>query len=310
MHLLYLLLLTLALVTACDKTPRNVATPSDTDTITVVATTTMLHDLVRQVGGDRIHAVGIMKPGGDPHLYQPTPSDARLIASSAMVVTSGLYLEGWIDDLVRNAGGTRPVVVASARVEPIRMEGSIGGVDPHFWFDLNAWNLAVDEVGAQLEQLLTPDEVPALRERVAAYRATIERLEAWSRAQLSSVDRTQRVLVTSHDAFNYFGRSFEIDVVAIQGLSTEQEASQRDLANVIETVRARNAPAVFVETSVNPRLIQQVARETGAKVAGPLHSDSLGPAGGPAETFVGMFVDNVTMIVTELGGAVSPFEGS
>lgn len=300
------LLLLLIVVAGCDRTPPQ----KEEGPPVVVSTTTMLQDMVRQLGGESVRSAGIMKPGGDPHLYQPTPSDARLIASSAMVVTNGLYLEGWIDDLVRNAGGTRPVVVASKRVEPIRMEGSVGGVDPHFWFDLAAWSLAVDEVGAQLEQVVAADEVPALRTRVAAYRATIGQLDAWSRAQLSTVDRSQRVLVTSHDAFNYFGRSFDLDVVAIQGMSTEQEASQRDVADVIETVRKRNAAAVFVETSVNPRLLEQVARETGAKVAGPLYSDSLGPVGSGADTFVGMFVANVTAIVTELGGAVAPFDGS
>lgn len=270
----------------------------------VVATTTMLADLARQIGGDDVVVYGIMKPGGDPHLYQPTPGDARMIASSDMVVVSGLHLEGWIDDLVQNAGGERPIVVASENVEPIEMQDSPGGVDPHFWFDLGAWGRAADTVGAELVTLVG-DETPAAKrvnDRLQAYRRQIGELDGWTKSRLASIPDGQRVLITSHDAFGYFGRAYGIDVVGIQGISTEQEASQRDLANVVDLVRERNAPAVFVETSVNPQLIEQVARETGVKVAGPLHSDSIGPTDSAANTFVGTVAENVRIITEALGG--------
>ncbi len=278
----------------------------------VVATTTMLGDLAQAIGGDAVSVSSIMKPGGDPHLYQPTPGDARLIASSSLVITSGLHLEGWIDDLVRNAGGERPVVVASKRVTPIRMENSPGGVDPHFWFDLEAWSLAADEVGEQLVILVGSDTDAGkqVQSRLVAYKAEVAHLNAWTKDRLSSVPRQQRVLITSHDAFNYFGRAYEIDVIGIQGISTEQEAAQRDVANIIDMVRERNAPAVFVETSVNPQLIEQVARETGVKVAGPLYSDSIGPAGGPAATFLGTVAENVRIITEALGGEYIAFRSA
>jgi ABC-type Zn uptake system ZnuABC Zn-binding protein ZnuA len=292
-------LVALALSLGCEPAPNT--TPARP---LVVATTTMLADLAAQIGGDAVDVRGIMKPGGDPHLYQPTPGDARMIAPSQLVVTSGLHLEGWIDDLVRNAGGERPVVVASARVEPIRMENSPGGVDPHFWFDLGAWQLAADEVGEGLVRLVGPEseQAGAVQARLAAYRTRLGHLDDWTRERLASVPKKQRVLITSHDAFNYFGRAYDIDVVGIQGISTEQEAAQRDVANVIDLVRERGAPAVFVETSVNPQLIKQVAAETGARVAGPLYSDSIGPAGGAASTFVGTVAENVRIVTEALGG--------
>lgn len=276
----------------------------------VVTTTTMLQDLAQEIGGDTVRVHGIMKPGGDPHLYQPTPADARLIASSDIVVTSGLHLEGWIDDLVRNAGGERRVVVASRRVKPIRMADSPGGVDPHFWFDLDAWSLAADEVGEGLIEVVggrETNEAKRVVRQLDAYKQQLGQLDDWTRSRLSSIPRGQRVLITSHDAFGYFGRAYEIDVVGIQGVSTEQEAAQRDVANVIDLVRERGAPAVFVETSVNPQLIEQVARETGVKVAGPLYSDSIGTPDSPAATFVGTVAENVRIITEALGGEYTMF---
>ena len=309
------ILLTLLLITmvfaGCDRSAATTTSGLEQKPV-VVATTTMLADLAMHVGGQDVVVKGIMKPGGDPHLYQPTPGDARMIASSQMVITSGLHLEGWIDQLVRNAGGERPVVVASQRVEPIRMENSPGGVDPHFWFDLQAWKLAADAVGEALVELVGKDTEAARRiqARLVAYRADVEALDRWTRERLSSIPERQRVLITSHDAFNYFGRAYGIDVVAIQGISTEQEASQRDVANVIDEVRKRGAPAVFVETSVNPQLIQQVARETGVKVAGPLYSDSIGPADGPASTVIGTVAENVRILTEALGGTYVAFDAS
>lgn len=269
----------------------------------VVTTTTMLADVAATLGGADVEVRGIMKPGGDPHLYQPTPSDARMIAASALVITSGLHLEGWIDELVRNAGGTRPVVVASRGIEPLGMPGAPGGVDPHFWFDLSAWRVATGNVSDALVELVGAESEAASRIAVrrAAYEEELDELDRWTRNRLASIPDQHRVLITSHDAFNYFGRAYDIDVVGIQGISTEQEASQRDVANVVDVVRERGAPAVFVETSVNPALIEQVARETGVKVAGPLYSDSIGPPG-PAGTFVGTVSENVRIITEALGG--------
>lgn len=308
---LLILVAALTLVVGCESKTSDGGEEMDGKPV-VVATTTMLADLAEQLGSDDVEVHGIMKPGGDPHLYQPTPGDARTIASSDMVITSGLYLEGWIDDLVRNAGGERPVVVAGDDVEPIRMKESPGGVDPHFWFDLEAWSLATKTVGAGLVELVGPrtDAAKRIRKRQQAYLAEVDALDTWTRERLKSIPDERRVLITSHDAFKYFGRAYGIDVVAIQGISTESEASQRDVANVVDVVRDRGAPAVFVETSVNPQLIEQVARETGVEVAGPLYSDSIGPADSPASTFVGTVSENVRIITEALGGEYMAFEAT
>ncbi len=294
-------------VTGCDKSK----TADESEKVRVVVTTTMLEDMVRQVGGDDVEVIGIMQPGGDPHLYQPRPSDAKNVANADVIVTNGLHLEGWIDDLVENAGGKpKTFIVAAEVVEPIRSEGSPGGVDPHFWFEIQLWAKASKHVGTKLAEVV-PDEAAKgrIEKRTLDYGLRLTSLDAWVREQLESVPDSNRVLITSHDAFNYFGRAYEIDVVGIQGISTEQEASQRDVANTIDLVKKRGAPAVFVETSVNPKLVEQVARGAGVKVAGPLYSDSVGPADGPAATYEGMVTENVRMIVEALGGTYVAFGG-
>lgn len=295
LFLIALLLLAL-LAPACQRTPSGAAN----GTPVVVASTTMLHDLVRQLGGTDVQAECIMTPGTDPHLYQPRPSDAALVGRSQLVVRNGLGLEGWIDDLLANAGGERPTVTATTGVTPLEHDGT---PDPHFWFDVEAWAVAAENVHVGL--LGAREWDAATRERLAArhqaYQAHLEALHAWVEAQWAQVPETRRVLVTSHDAFAYHGAAYGVQVVSVQGVSTVQEASPRDVIGVVEAVRQRSIPMVFGETSVNGGLIEQVAREAGVPVGGPLYSDSLGAPDSPAATYTGMMVENVCMIVTGLG---------
>lgn len=304
----YYLIIALLGVTACQSQGVDVRT----EVKSVVTTTTMLRDLVSTLGGSHVRVESLVGVGADPHVFQPKPSSARAVAQSDLVVTNGLSLEGWIDDLIANAGGARPVVVASTGVTPIRMEGFKAGTDPHFWFDPTLWAVAATNVASGLDRLFSDsrEAQTEIAKNLEAYLAQLDALDAWTRARLATIPEKQRVLVTSHDAFNYFGRAFALEVVGIQGLSTESEASQRDVARVIDLVRARGVPAVFVESSVNPALIERVARETGAEKRGPLYSDSLGDAQGPAGTYIGMVEENVRLVVEGLGGTLAPVESS
>ena len=267
----------------------------------VISTTTMLNDLVNQIGGDSIVASSIMTPGGDPHLYQPTPKDVKVIAKSDLVVVSGLNLEGWIDDLVRNASSNKTVIVASRGIDPIKMDNTYG-VDPHFWFDLSLWRIAAKNVADALMNIVPETEKKKIAANFKRYLLKIESVEKQCLELIASIPEDQRVLVTSHDAFAYFGRAFKIEVVAIQGVSTEQEASNRDVINVIETIKKRGLKSVFIETSVNPALVKQVAKETGAKLSGPLYSDSIGVPSSEANTFLNAVLTNTKMIVRGLIG--------
>lgn len=267
----------------------------------VVATTTMIEDLAREIGGPDVHVTGIMKPGGDPHLYQPTPADARAVAQADLVLTNGLKLEGWIDDLVRNAGGDATVRVLSEGVSPLKDPAKTNYPDPHFWHDVGLWRTAATNTRDALVEL-DPANAEAYRQRATAYVARLDKLDGWVKERVATLPKERRTLVTSHDAFQYFGKAYGFEVVAIQGLSTQTEAGAQDLARVVETVRKHNVPAIFVETSVNPKLIEQVSRETEAKVGGTLHSDSLGARDGKAGTYEGMIRANVDQVVDALGG--------
>ncbi|RAL23566.1 manganese transporter [Lujinxingia litoralis] len=278
----------------------------------VVATTTMLEDMTRHLAGDDVKVSGLLSPGADPHLYQPRPGDARQIAASDMVVMNGLLLEGWMEGLVRHAGGERPVIVVGDAIPRERLMEVDGAVDPHIWFDVSLWREGAQHVSKALQQLFDEGDARrnAIAERHAHYDKTLAELDEWTRAQLATVPQGQRVLITSHDAFGYFGRAYNLDVEAIQGLSTEQEASQRDVINMVELVRKRNAPAVFIESSVSPGLIEQVARESGVRVSGPLYSDSLGTVESGVNTYIKMVETNVQLITGQLGGSPQAFESS
>lgn len=265
----------------------------------IVGTTTMVVDMVRQVAGHRLAVQGLLAPGGDPHVYRPLPSDAQAVAGAKLIFANGLHLEPWLPDLVRQSGSQAPLVRVAAGLKTRTNPQDPRVPDPHVWFDVHRWRLAV----ARVEKALTEFD-PAGRTTFAAnarlYERQLDALDEWVRAQVAQIPPARRKLVTSHDAFGYFGEAYGFEVVPVQGISTESEASTRDLARVVEMVRAARVPMVFVETSVNPRLMEQVARETGVAVGGPLFSDSLGLLDSAAGTYVGMVRDNVALIVEGL----------
>ena len=296
-RVLALLLLALG---AC--APRGAESEAEPDRPLVVSTTTMLADAAMQIAGDAAEVRCLLSPGADPHLYQPRPSDSSTIAQADLVITSGLGLEGWVDELIDGAGGGASRLVATEGIEPLRHPDYPEVGDPHFWFDLQRWAQAASNVEAALLEVVAEDAQSGVQERAAAYRDEIIALHTWGVERIASIPEAKRTLITSHDAFYYFSETYGIEVRGLQGITTEQQPSQRDVAQTIELVRASGVAAVFVETSVNPTAIERVASEAGVAVAGPLHSDSIGAPDTPAGTFAGMFVENVRMIVEGLGG--------
>lgn len=285
---------------ACNPASQGGQTGEAGAKIRAVATTTMIADLVRQVGGHRVEVKGIMAPGGDPHVYKPVPGDAEAIAKAQVVFVNGLKLEHWIEDLIHNAGGEdKPVVVVSegmkARVSPFDAQVP----DPHFWFDVARWRAA----GANVEKGLAAIDPPGAGVYAAnakLYDQQLQALDGWVRDRVKAVPAARRKLVTSHDAFAYFGEAYGFEVVPVQGISTDAEASTKDVARVVDLVRKTGVKTLFVETSVNPKLIEQVARETDTRVGGALYSDSTGPLESPGGTYVGMVRDNVSLLVEGL----------
>jgi manganese/zinc/iron transport system substrate-binding protein len=271
----------------------------------VLATTTVVDDLVRQVAGDRVTIDCLMGPGIDPHSYKATPRDADRLARADLVAASGLHLEGKLSALLEKMRRSARVVMVAEEVPKDRLIAAADGVpDPHVWFDARLWSLCV---AAVVEPLAAVDPAgrDLFRGRAADYVARLEKLDDEIRRRIADIPAERRVMVTAHDAFRYFGRAYGIDVVGVQGVSTESEAGLNDINRLVDLVVSRRLPAVFVETSVaerNIRALQEGSKARGHEVVlgGSLYSDALGGPGSGADTLEAALTANVDTLVAGL----------
>lgn len=275
-----------------------------------VATVGMVADMVRAVAGDRVVVQGIIGEGVDPHLFKPTRGDVAALLAADIVFYSGLMLEGKMaDTLVKVARSGKPVhpvtelIDEKSLLEPPEMSGHF---DPHVWMDASAWGQCVDAVAKALGEF-DPAHRADYAARAATYAADVAKLHAYARTCIATIPEKSRVLITAHDAFNYFGRAYGIDVRGIQGISTESEAGLEDINRLVDLIVRREVKAVFVETSVadkNVRALVEGARSRGraVRIGGSLYSDAMGPAGTYEGTYIGMIDHNVTTITRALGG--------
>lgn len=273
-----------------------------------VATTSMVADLVRQVGGVRVAVDGLMGPGVDPHLYKATASDIVKLQRADVIFYNGLMLEGRLADLFTRLARTKRHVYALAESIPaealIEPDGRGGHHDPHVWFDVSLWARCVDIV---VEGLSAADARNAdyYREQGRATSARLAGLHAWALSKAGELPAGSRVLVTSHDAYNYFGRAYGFEVVGLQGISTVSEAGLADMARLVDFIKARGLKAIFVESSVPPDTIRRLAQDAGVRVGGELFSDAMGTPGQIENgydlgTYEGMVKHNLTTIVEAL----------
>ena len=266
-----------------------------------VATISILADFVRAVAGDRLDVTSIVHVGGDPHTYEPVPSDARRIADADLVVRNGLGLERWLDRLIATGAKAR-VVTATEGLDPLlQADGAYRGhPDPHLWMDPRLAAAYVRNIEAALSERYPPHAA----EFSGRARRYVERLEALDReiaGALAGIEQARRKLVTTHDAFRYFGRRYGVEVVAtIWGISTEREPSAREIRAIVDGIREHEVRAVFVETTVNPALMLRIAEETGVHVGAPLFGDSVGPPGSGADTYLGMMRANTRAVAEGL----------
>ena len=273
----------------------------------VLATTTIVADLVRHVAGDRVTVDCLMGPGIDPHGYKATPRDADRLARADLVVASGLHLEGKLGELLEKlAARTRVVAVAEALPRDRLLEVAPGLYDPHVWFDPQLWSLCAPVVAEALAEL-DPAGATLFRERARDHAARLVRLDEELRGRIAAIPAERRVLVTAHDAFRYFGRAYGIEVVGVQGTSTESEAGLNDINRLVELLVVKKIPAVFVETSVSDRNMTALregasARGHAVTLGGRLYSDSLGGPDSDAATLEQALVANVETIVAGLSG--------
>ncbi len=276
----------------------------------IVASTTQLADFARQVVGDRCVVQCILAPGADPHTYQPTPVDVQMVLGADLCLQNGLHLEGkdWMGTLARDAG--KPIATCTEGIEPIAIEQQGESVqDPHAWFSPINAAVYVNNV-VKAARGIDPDGRGQYEARAKLFLQQLRVLDAWVRQQVAQIPPHRRVLVTTHDAFNYFCRQYKFNEkndylsVAPVGWSTGGEVGagmtpeRRKL--VVQSIRESGAPAIFVETTISPKLIREIARDTGVDVGGELYSDSMGAADTAGETYIGMMRENVLLIVSAL----------
>jgi zinc/manganese transport system substrate-binding protein len=271
----------------------------------VVATFSILGDLVKNVGGVRIALTTLVGANGDAHVYSATPADAKTVAEAKVVFTNGLAFEGWIERLVKASGTKASVVVTTKGVRPRKMAGGGYGQSHDDEFDPHAWQSVANAkiyVGNIRDALSAADPAgkAEYEANAASYLSKLDVLDMEIRDAIAAIPAVRRRVITSHDAFGYFKAAYGIDFIAPQGVSTEAEASARDVARIIRQIKAQKIPAVFLENVSDPRLVKRIADETGARVGGTLFSDALSDANGPAATYIDMMRNNLRQFAAAL----------
>ncbi len=281
----------------------------------VIASFSILGDIVAQVGGEQVEVTTLVPAMGDAHVFQPTPSHARAVAGADVLVVNGLNFEPWLDRLVTASGFKGRHIVAAEGIKPREMGGGQGhahhnhgpggddhddhdhGVaDPHVWHDLQRMQTYIANI-AQGLAAADPAHAEGYRARGAAYAAELKALDSWAAAEIGKLPRAHRKVITQHDAFGYLAARYKIDFMAAQGVNTKAEASAEAVGRLTRQIKREKVQALFFENIANPRLIEQIGREAKVKVGGRLYSDALSPPGGEADSFVKMYRLNITRLI-------------
>ncbi|MDR2650684.1 MAG: zinc ABC transporter substrate-binding protein [Clostridiales bacterium] len=278
------------------------------DKLNVVATTTMLSDLSTVIGGQRVTLDGLMGPGIDPHLYQASAGDVSLLQKADVVVYNGLHLEGKMGEIFENLPGRRPIVICieegldESRLLAWNDDSSIH--DPHIWFDVSLWKEAAKTVADGLSEA-DPDGKADYKANLDVYLKELDEMDTYIRNRVKELPEAQRVLITAHDAFQYFGKAYGFEVHGLQGVSTDAEAGTADVSNLANFVAERRIKAIFMESSVAPKTMEALRAAVKAKgfdavIGGELYSDSLGDAKSGADTYILTVKANIDAIVDAL----------
>ena len=266
------------------------------DRLDVVASFSILGDFVRNVGGDRVSVTTLVGPDGDVHVYTPAPADAKKIADAKLLIINGLGLEGWLPRLLQASGSKAPIISATKGIAPLK---SGSDADPHAWQSVANAKIYVSDISEALVAA-DPADAAVFRANAQAYLAKLDALDREVRDAVAQIPQGRRKVISTHDAFGYFAAAYGIEFVAPLGVSTEAEASARDIAGIITQIKASKIPAVFLENISDPRLIRRISAETGARVGGTLYSDSLTGEKGEAPTYIDMVRHNIKALTSAL----------
>ena len=305
-------LLLSALLVLCASCAESSGSIKRENTIKVVTTTSIIGDLVENIAGEAVEVTSLMGTGVDPHLYKASAGDVEKLAGADMIFYNGLNLEGKITDVLgqmRKSGvftvGVAEGIDKSLLFSPEEYQGYY---DPHIWFDVVLWKKAA-EVVMEAFILYDPENAPVYRRNAESYLEELDLLQAYIQKKIATLRSDRKVLITAHDAFNYFGKGYGFEVMGLQGISTDSEASVADIKNLSKIITERKIPAVFVETSISPRYMRALrasvkARGFDVRIGGSLYSDSMGNSGTEEGTYIGMFKSNVDTIVESLSRSI------
>jgi manganese/iron transport system substrate-binding protein len=275
----------------------------------VVSTSTIIADLVERVGGDEIEAKGILKPGTDPHVYEPVPADSVAFEEAELIFYNGYNLEPGLIRMMNAAGVKAKKVAVGEVVTPLDADKEGKKVpDPHVWGNAKNAIAMVNEIRDRLSEI-SPEDQPEFTQNAAQLTQELQRLDSWISQQIQTIPRDRRKLVTTHDAFQYYTRAYGLEMAGtLIGISTEEQPSAQTVKNLSDSIQKTNIPTIFAETTINPTLLQAVAEEAGVKIAPrELYSDSLGAPNSEGDSYIKMMVSNTRAIVEGLGGKYSEF---
>jgi ABC-type Zn uptake system ZnuABC Zn-binding protein ZnuA len=266
---------------------------------TVVSSASIFQDMTRIIGGNLVDAKTIVPIGSDPHLYDPTPRDARLVQNADLIFINGLTFEGWIEDLVANSGTSAKMVRITEGAAAITSEKYKNAADPHVWMDASNGLIYIQNIRDALINL-DPENASVYEQNHDNYAQKIKDLDRYIENEIQKIPEKQRVLITSHDAFAYYGKRYGLTLNAIMGISTEAEAQTSDIIRVSKAIKESKVPAIFVESTINPKLLKQIAEDNDVQIGGELYADSLGPEGSEGDTYLKMLRHNTDVIVKAL----------
>lgn len=292
---------------ACFFAYGNTNAQRDTSKLFVVSSASLFQDIAANIGGDLIETASIVPIGGDPHIYEPTPGDVRLILQADLILQNGLTFEGWIKDLIQNSGSKGMVVTITEGITPVTSEAHQNAVDPHAWMEPINGKIYAANIRDALIQLL-PNSKAQIMDQYNNYIAQLDELDAYIKTQIAKIPADRRILITSHDSFQYYGRRYGLRLESVLGTSTDADVRTSDLTRLNDVIRESKVPAVFIESTINPKLLNQVASDNKIAIGGKLYSDSLGDKDSPADTYLNLIRQNTDVIVSGLTAQPSEAE--
>jgi ABC-type Zn uptake system ZnuABC Zn-binding protein ZnuA len=259
----------------------------------------MLTDMAKNIGGDILEYQTLVPIGGDPHLHEPTPRDAQIVSKADLILVNGLTFEGWLNELIENSGTKASIITVTEGIQPIESQQYKNATDPHAWMNLKNGLIYAENMRDAFASM-APEHSSSFNENYTTYRKALIDADAYVEKKIHSIPENKRILITSHDAFQYFGRRYDIQLESILGISTDADVQTSDIARLNKLIRNTHVPAVFIESTINPKLLEQIATDNGIVVGGKLFADSLGDLESPAATYIEMLKHNADVIASAL----------